>query len=482
MSSGARHHSMANAFPFGQDLPPPPSLHSGIDSRTLPPKTSSVSSASLSALLDSDPQSQNILNQNARQQADSHLSTSSTAGTRRQDPEPMSERAWEKYRVGESSGTNSSSRNTESARPSAPLKVKERHSPLYGNEFISYGDESPNQWYARIGKNINEVENPSKEWLDLPSEMDFPPNIRQVLSLTPRPSADPTSQQGPAKGPSTSFRMAQSSSTSQFSISVDPSTSKHEWGSGDDGESPAANWDDAHLGRSLPQGSHSGSHPTNAGPTNGSISSSNTAITVEAPSTKQKRKKVLEGNVVGRDSEASKKHKKTGTLQNKSSTPQITTGPSGVVLPAVGTKTHPVNPTQPRSESHKKKRKDVLAPDSDAKARFRLTTGLPSIFTPPLSGPPVLKPADKDYEQRVLENSRRPDLMNTERPIQVWATRRAGLTSTLEYFQNPSKVEGGSVEIGGGGVARAIMLEGDRGDGYVFWGVDKSSGTLVFPL
>jgi hypothetical protein len=92
---------------------------------------------------------------------------------------------------------------------------------------------------------------------------------------------------------------------------------------------------------------------------------------------------------------------------------------------------------------------------------------------------------DRGYEERIFANNRRPPLLNVSGPAPVWASKRRALTSALEYFQNPVSTLGGTVDIGTGGqtgLARMVLLEGDVGEGYVFWGTRKSLGTLVLPL
>lgn len=101
-----------------------------------------------------------------------------------------------------------------------------------------------------------------------------------------------------------------------------------------------------------------------------------------------------------------------------------------------------------------------------------------SSFTP--APPPKLTRSEKAWLDRVATNEERPE-PNVHAPAPVWAERRAELTSTLEYFEAPKQIVGGSVHISGG-AARCIMLEGDAGDGYVFWGTGRTVGTIVVPF
>lgn len=88
--------------------------------------------------------------------------------------------------------------------------------------------------------------------------------------------------------------------------------------------------------------------------------------------------------------------------------------------------------------------------------------------------------AEQAWLNRIKANKERPEAgVHKEAP--VWAKRRAELTSTLEYFESPKLMQGGSVHIDGG-CARSIMLEGDAGEEYVFWGSGRTVGTIVVPL
>lgn len=93
-----------------------------------------------------------------------------------------------------------------------------------------------------------------------------------------------------------------------------------------------------------------------------------------------------------------------------------------------------------------------------------------------------MRPKDRNYLARVAANKSRPVINNVSGPAPVWASKRRGLTTALEYFQDPISTLGGSVEVGAGNVARMVLLEGEVGEGYVFWGSERSLGTVVLPL
>ncbi|KAJ9108574.1 hypothetical protein QFC19_002290 [Naganishia cerealis] len=95
----------------------------------------------------------------------------------------------------------------------------------------------------------------------------------------------------------------------------------------------------------------------------------------------------------------------------------------------------------------------------------------------------AVSPKDRKYEARLQSNDvRTPLTTDSANTVPVWALKRRGLTSALEYYRDPIATNGGSVSIGEGGVARSIFLEGSLGDGYGFWGTGKSVGTFVVPF
>jgi hypothetical protein len=88
--------------------------------------------------------------------------------------------------------------------------------------------------------------------------------------------------------------------------------------------------------------------------------------------------------------------------------------------------------------------------------------------------------SDPDYQARLAENEARPALPDGCVPS-VWASKRRGLVSALEYYGRPIKTTGGTVHVCSD-VARAVILEGPAGEGYGFWGTGKSVGTFVVPF
>lgn len=112
----------------------------------------------------------------------------------------------------------------------------------------------------------------------------------------------------------------------------------------------------------------------------------------------------------------------------------------------------------------------------------------PSLEFLPSTAPRPLLPiwtsiptSDPDYQARLAENEARPSLPDGCVPA-VWASKRRGLTSALEYYGRPIRTTGGTVHVGEGDIARAVMLEGSLGEGYGFWGTGKSVGTFVVPF
>jgi hypothetical protein len=155
----------------------------------------------------------------------------------------------------------------------------------------------------------------------------------------------------------------------------------------------------------------------------------------------------------------------------------------------------------PDEDSKKRKRRKSQAesqsgtPQDTSQGFISMSTQFPPATTPEISnshpldplsnGPKLLRTSDQQWRERVLANSRRPQLDNVSGPAPVWASKRRALSSALEYFQNPVPTLGGTVDVGTGGqsgIARMVLLEGDAGEGYVFWGSNKSLGTLVLPL
>lgn len=92
---------------------------------------------------------------------------------------------------------------------------------------------------------------------------------------------------------------------------------------------------------------------------------------------------------------------------------------------------------------------------------------------------PPLTVDDKAYFARLDANARRPPLSDMKGPCPVWGKTRRALQSTAEYLRQPVKTIGASVEIGVGGIARGVILEGQIPRQGVFWGEGEQAGTII---
>ncbi len=52
----------------------------------------------------------------------------------------------------------------------------------------------------------------------------------------------------------------------------------------------------------------------------------------------------------------------------------------------------------------------------------------------------------------------------------LWAVTRRALQGAAEYLRNPVMTDGASVEIGEGGIARGVILEGQEPEPKGYWG------------
>jgi hypothetical protein len=95
--------------------------------------------------------------------------------------------------------------------------------------------------------------------------------------------------------------------------------------------------------------------------------------------------------------------------------------------------------------------------------------------------PPMTKD-DEAYFARVEANAARPALRDMRGACPVWALKRRDLSAAAEYLRDPKKTEGGSVEIGVGGLARGVILEGVAPGQGTFWGKGAQAGTIVVAL
>jgi hypothetical protein len=87
--------------------------------------------------------------------------------------------------------------------------------------------------------------------------------------------------------------------------------------------------------------------------------------------------------------------------------------------------------------------------------------------------------ADKAYATRLEANASKRPLDGMRSPCPVWANNRRALQAAVEYFRNPIRTEGGSVEVGTGGLARGVILEGTPPGQGTFWGQGNETGTIV---
>lgn len=88
---------------------------------------------------------------------------------------------------------------------------------------------------------------------------------------------------------------------------------------------------------------------------------------------------------------------------------------------------------------------------------------------------------DKAYFQRVDANKARPPLSDMCGPCPVWSNTRRGLQSAVQYLRNPGRTGGASVDIGPGGLARGVILEGQTPTDLVLWDVEDV-WTFLLPM
>ncbi len=161
-------------------------------------------------------------------------------------------------------------------------------------------------------------------------------------------------------------------------------------------------------------------------------------------------------------------------------------------VPEVSVDALPSAQAEQPGESNKRKRKHKQ--DTTMTKVRSQSSGLPAdaasgtpVRAPPATAhkPPIRPADDPDYLHRIRANNERAPLTDVTRPAPVWASRRRALTTSLDYFTNPVSTFGATVDVGAGGLtgmARMILLEGDTGEDYVFWGTKKSLGTIVVPV
>lgn len=92
---------------------------------------------------------------------------------------------------------------------------------------------------------------------------------------------------------------------------------------------------------------------------------------------------------------------------------------------------------------------------------------------------PAMTANDRAYFARIEANDRKEGLKAMKGECPVWADTRKALCSAVEYLRNPSKTVGASVEVGKGGIARGVILEGQAPGSKTFWGRGERAGTIV---
>lgn len=178
--------------------------------------------------------------------------------------------------------------------------------------------------------------------------------------------------------------------------------------------------------------------------------------------------------------------------------------PLGMDIDPPSSSTGPPSPTGMTAEGLpakrvKKKRRlsasNEIDPDSldldDSPRNKKPRKRVPTIPHPPSLSPTIAKSdmhnanpakhtsADAAYFERIDRNARRPLLASQRSACPVWAKTRKALQAATEYLRNPVRTDGGSVEIGVGGVARGVILEGDASGCGTFWGESDHYGTIV---
>lgn len=122
-----------------------------------------------------------------------------------------------------------------------------------------------------------------------------------------------------------------------------------------------------------------------------------------------------------------------------------------------------------------------LLPDGTLKRVVKKKPPRPAVPVFTADEPPMTKD-DEAYFARVEANAARPALRDMRGACPVWALKRRDLSAAAEYLRDPKKTEGGSVEIGVGGLARGVILEGVAPGQGTFWGKGAQAGTIVVGL
>ncbi|WWD01676.1 hypothetical protein V866_008622 [Kwoniella sp. B9012] len=146
----------------------------------------------------------------------------------------------------------------------------------------------------------------------------------------------------------------------------------------------------------------------------------------------------------------------------------------------------PMNLDQPMSTNggkekpRKKRRLSGGAGGEIGVKRIRRKSHRDSTSVLPHTSKHPLSPADRQYFSRLEANAKKPPLTDMHGPCPVWAKTRGSLHAACEYLRNPKTTAGASVEIGVGGIARGVILEGDIPDAQgAYWGMGKDTGTII---
>ncbi|WVQ98537.1 hypothetical protein IAU59_005663 [Kwoniella sp. CBS 9459] len=123
-----------------------------------------------------------------------------------------------------------------------------------------------------------------------------------------------------------------------------------------------------------------------------------------------------------------------------------------------------------------KKRRSSTTAENNVK-RVRRQSGRDAL-APMKEGKPI-SPADQAYFDRLQANAQKRPLTDMNGPCPVWGKTKRALQNTVEYLREPMETIGGSVEIGAGGLARGVILEGDVNAQGLYWGTGEHAGTII---
>jgi hypothetical protein len=129
---------------------------------------------------------------------------------------------------------------------------------------------------------------------------------------------------------------------------------------------------------------------------------------------------------------------------------------------------------------HRNDKFDTVSTQGDSREKAENTAMVSAIN--PLAADIPLSQADQAFADRMEANRLKPNVGITKGPCPVWSYTRRGLQSTLDYLRKPTKTGGASVNIGPGGMARGVILEGQAPSDLTFWGSGLNGGTLMLPM